>query len=73
MITDITDLLGKIENSGATAKGILTADEFNRLVSAVIENQKAAVKIVPHVFLTKEEYLALKEPDLNTVYMIYEE
>lgn len=73
MVTDITDLLDKIENNGATAKGMLTADEFNRLVSVVIENQKAAAKVIPHVFLTKEEYLALKEPDSNTVYMIYEE
>lgn len=36
---DISGLLNKIENKGATAQGKLSAEEFNLLVSAVQENQ----------------------------------
>ena len=43
---DINDLLGKVENSGATDEGLLTAAEFNRLVRAIIDNQGACKKIV---------------------------
>lgn len=40
-LTDLTDLLNKIENKGETSQGKLTASEFNTLVQAVRENQKA--------------------------------
>lgn len=39
MATDITNLLGKVENGGETPQGMLSAQEFNTLVTAVIENQ----------------------------------
>lgn len=41
MYTDISGLLNKVENGGTTAKGKVTASEFNSLVAAVIENQSA--------------------------------
>ena len=41
MATDISDLLGKIENEGKSAAGRVSAEEFNRLVTAVTENQGA--------------------------------
>ena len=37
---DLTGLLGKIENKGETPQGKLSADEFNKLVRAVRENQQ---------------------------------
>ena len=38
---DITGLLGKVENKGETPQGKLSADEFNKLVRAVRENQQS--------------------------------
>lgn len=38
---DITGLLNKVENKGATPEGKLSADEFNKLVRAVIDNQSS--------------------------------
>lgn len=37
---DLTGLLNKIENKGETPQGKLSADEFNKLVRAVRENQQ---------------------------------
>jgi hypothetical protein len=44
-MVNIDNLLGKIENKGATEQGKLTAEEFNTLVRAVIENQGSAKSI----------------------------
>ncbi len=41
MATNIDDLIGKIENEGKSAAGRISAEEFNRLVHAVKENQGA--------------------------------
>lgn len=46
MATDIKDLAGKVENEGATPEGTLPAEQFNRLVQAVIENQGSVKKII---------------------------
>ena len=46
MATDIKDLAGKVENEGATPQGTLPAEQFNRLVQAVIENQGSVKKII---------------------------
>ena len=46
MATDIRDLAGKVENEGATPEGTLPAEQFNRLVEAVIENQGSVKKII---------------------------
>ena len=39
MATNINDLNNKVENEGMNEQGRLSASEFNRLVTAVIENQ----------------------------------
>lgn len=39
MATDLTTLLGKVANGGINAQGKLTAAEFNKLVTAVMECQ----------------------------------
>lgn len=44
MAIDVTDLSNKIHNEGDTAQGRLSADEFNRLVNAVVELQSTGVK-----------------------------
>ncbi len=44
-MTDITSLLNKISNEGATSEGELTSEEFNLLIQAVIENQGGVKKI----------------------------
>ena len=44
---DITGLLGKVENKGETPQGKLSAEEFNKLVRAVRENQ-ASVRTVSY-------------------------
>ena len=44
-MVNIDNLLGKIENEGATEQGKLTAEEFNILVRAVIENQGSAKSV----------------------------
>ena len=36
---DLTGLLNKVENKGETPQGKLSAEEFNKLVRAVRENQ----------------------------------
>ena len=41
-MTDISDLNKKVSNRGATAAGILTSDDVNRMVSATIELQQAS-------------------------------
>ena len=46
MAIDITDLNNKIENEGENEKGRLSAKEFNRLVSAVIDLQSSGVKSI---------------------------
>ena len=46
MAIDITDLNNKIQNDGDTAQGRLSADEFNRLVGAVIDLQSSGVKSI---------------------------
>ena len=46
MATDISNLLRKVDNNGATSDGKLTADEFKTLVTAVQENQGSVKKIV---------------------------
>ena len=37
---DLTGLLNKVENKGKTPQGKLSAEEFNKLVRAVRENQQ---------------------------------
>ena len=49
MATNISDLKNKIENDGANSQGKLSAEEFNRLVQAVIENQSAVLELTPEV------------------------
>lgn len=49
MATNISDLKNKIENDGANSQGELSAEEFNRLVQAVIENQSAVLELTPEV------------------------
>jgi len=44
-MTNINDLLNKIENEGKTPSGRVSAEEFNRLVTAVGENQGAVHKV----------------------------
>lgn len=44
-MTNINDLLNKIENEGKTPSGRVSAEEFNRLVAAVAENQGAVHKV----------------------------
>ena len=44
---DLTGLLNKVENKGETPQGKLSADEFNKLVRAVRENQ-ASVRTVSY-------------------------
>lgn len=44
-MTDISDLLNKVENEGKTPAGRVSAAEFNRLVTAVGENQGAVHKV----------------------------
>lgn len=46
MAIDVTDLSNKIHNEGDTAQGRLSADEFNRLVNAVVELQSSGVQSI---------------------------
>ena len=46
MAIDITDLNNKIQNDGENERGRLSADEFNRLVGAVIDLQSSEVKSI---------------------------
>ena len=46
MATNIKDLGNKIENEGATPQGTLTAEEWNRMIQATIENQGSIKKII---------------------------
>ena len=46
MAIDITDLNNKIQNEGDTAQGRLSADEFNKLVNAVIDLQSSGVQSI---------------------------
>ena len=49
---DISGLLNKVENKGATAQGKLSAEEFNTLVAAVQENQ-GSVRSISYNYGTK--------------------
>lgn len=46
MAINIVDLTNKQENGGKDDHGVLRAEEFNRLVDAVIENQEGLVGVV---------------------------
>ena len=46
MAQDLTSLLNKVDNNGATSDGKLTAAEFKTLVRAVQECQGGVKKIV---------------------------
>ena len=39
MAIDITDMTGKVENEGKTAQGRVAAEEWNRMIAALIETQ----------------------------------
>lgn len=70
MATNISGLLGKVENGGVNAAGKLTASEFNKLVTAVIELQSK------DVWLSETEYDILVqggEVDPDKVYHVYED
>lgn len=55
-MTNINDLLNKIENEGKTPSGRVSAEEFNRLVAAVAENQGAVHKVtIDNVDFTPDE------------------
>lgn len=49
MATDISDLGNKIHNKGETDQGKAAANEWNRLVQAIIENQIAVSELTPEV------------------------
>ena len=46
MATDISSLIPKTENGGTTNAGKLSAEEFNLLVTAVMENQEAVAELL---------------------------
>lgn len=71
MATDITHLLGKTQNGGATPQGKLSADEFNLLVQAVVETQRNIAEM--HTVMSQAEFDALEEPIEGKLYLIYEE
>lgn len=56
MAIDLTNLKNKTENDGATPAGVLRAEEFNDLVSAVIENQQAVQKSIKGITLNRVDY-----------------
>ena len=49
MATNISDLGNKIHNKGETDQGKAAANEWNRLVQAIIENQIAVSELTPEV------------------------
>lgn len=49
MAVNIIDLQNKVEDGGQSNNGVLRADEFNRLVSAVVETQNNLVGVVKGV------------------------
>ena len=58
---DISGLLGKTENDGSTDAGRLTADEWNKLVSAVQENQRAVNGAMKGINYNGTEYKDVRD------------
>lgn len=56
MAVNIIDLNNKKEDNGSSNQGVLRADEFNRLVNAVIDNQTALQSVVKGIKLSGKEY-----------------
>ena len=60
MAIDISGLLGKTENDGSNDYGRLTAAEWNKLVQAVEENQKAVNGAMKGINYNGTEYKDVK-------------
>lgn len=67
MAIDISKLLGKVENGGVNALGMLSADEFNLLVSAVMENQENISDVVKNAVYSIMQGSTEYKPDENHV------
>ena len=65
MAIDISGLLNKRENEGSTDEGRLTAKEWNTLVQAVEENQRAVNGAVKGVNFNGTEYRDVKDGILH--------
>lgn len=56
MAIDISGLNNKVENGGEAPKGVLTPNDWNTLVDAVIENQNSVIKSIKGVILNGVTY-----------------
>ena len=63
MAVNIIDLNNKREDNGGSNQGVLRAEEFNRLVDAVIENQTALDSVVKGILIGTKEYYPIKDGD----------
>lgn len=72
---DISGLTGKVENEGLTSKGRLSAEEFNTLVSAVIESQEGLETLKSYFDpISESEYNNLGDNlEEGRPYFIYED
>ena len=67
MATDISNLRYKVENGGTSPEGKLSAEEFNTLVTAVIENQNAVAELLEHAVYQIRQGSTSYLPDANHV------